>query len=475
MKRILTLLLAVLMLLSLCACGKSNAPATTAPVAAEPAPVPSKLQVGFGRVCITPQDPIVLNGGTGTRTSNKVMDDLYITCIAMKSEDEVALIYTQDLMGSTANVTPNLRKTVGAALDIPEKSIFIAATGTYSSPNLKNTSENNLKYLEFYMEAALQAATEAMDDLAPTTLYYTTTEVEGLNFVHHYKMVDGTVEDGYYGFFDREIEGHVIEADETMRLVKAERDGKTPILLVNWQVRPCLAYYQDKNAVSADFVGYMRNMIESATGMQVAYFTGAYGDLSPTSKIESENHGLDVKAYGEKLAEYALEAQTNMEVLGGETIGSYTAMYKCPVNSQDFDMEEAAKQVTSQRKKLGDNAADKLAKSLGFNSVYHAANISSRIKRTTQYTIEIAALRMGNFGFLMSPSAIFCVPGEAQLEKLATDFGFIVCDANGSWNTLPSDAAFDYGCYEADTSYFDRGQAEFICRMMNEMLIETTD
>ena len=75
----------------------------------------------------------------------------------------------------------------------------------------------------------------------------------------------------------------------------------------------------------------------------------------------------------------------------------------------------------------------------------------------------------------MSPSPIFNVPAENQLNKLATDFGFVVCQANGCWNTLPSDASFDYGCYEADTSYFDRGQAEFICRMMNEMLLETTD
>lgn len=470
MKKILSLLLAALMLLSLCACGKGNSDGEAAP-----APVPSKLLVGFSKVCITPKDPVILSGYSSNRLSTSVKDDIYLMCLAMKSGDETALLFIQDLEFSTANVTPTVRKEVGAALDIPQSSIFMAATGNYSAPNLKSEHENNVAYLEFYMDAVMQAATEAMDDLAPTTLYKTTTETEGLNFVHHYKMVDGTVEDGYYGFFDREIEGHVIEADETMRLVKLQRDGKSPILLVNWQVRPDMAYRENKTQISADFIGYMRNKIEAETGMHVAYFTGAFGDLSAFSKIESENHGLDVQAYGEKLADYAIAALGNMELLGGETIGSFTSMYKCPINSQDFDMADLAKQVTSQRKALGDNAADKLAKSLGFNSVYHAANISSRMKRTLQYSIEIAALRMGNFGFLMSPSAIFNVPGEDQLNKLATDFGFIVCQANGSWNTLPSDAAFDYGCYEADTSYFDRGQAEFICRMMNEMLIETTD
>ena len=395
MKKFLSMLLAAVMLLSLCACGKS----TTEPAANEPAPEPSKLLVGFGKACITPENSVVLSGYTSNRKSTSVKDDLFIICLAMKSGDETALLFIQDLEFSTANVTPTIRKEVGGALDIPQDSIFMAATGTCSAPTLKSENENNVAYLEFYKEAAMQAAVDAMADLAPTTLYKATTETEGLNFVHHYKMVDGTVEDGYYGFFDREIEGHVIDADETMRLVKLQRDGKAPILLVNWQVRADLAYREDKTQVSADFVGFMRNKIEAETDMHVAYFTGAFGDLSAFSKIESENHNLDVQAYGEKLADYAIAALDNMEYLGGETIGSYTSMYKCPINSQDFDMADLAKQVTSQREELGDNAADKLAKSLGFNSVYHAANISSRMKRVQQYSIEVAALRMGNFNF----------------------------------------------------------------------------
>lgn len=475
MKKILSLLLAVVMLLSLCACGKSDTPAGQNAATHEPEPVPSKLLVGFGKVCITPEDPVQLNGYTTNRTSDKVLDDIYITCIAMKSEEETALIFSQDTQNSSAVVTPNLRQAVGSALDVPQTNIFVAATGTYSGPNLKATGETAEKYMEFYLDAAVQAATQAMDDLAPSVLYSATTEVEGLNFVHHYKMVDGTVEDGYYGFFDREIEGHVIDADKTMRLVKAERDGKPAILLVNWQCRPTLAYYEDKNAISADFIGYMRNKIEADTGMKVAYFTGAYGDLSPTSKIESEDPGLGVKEYGEKLAEYAINAQSSMAVLGGETIGAYSSQYKCPVNHLDEDMIDLAKQVTSQRKALGDQAADKLAKQLGFRSVYHAANISSRINRTEKYTFEVAALRMGNLGMLMSPSPIFNAAGKAAINKAPTDFTFIICEANAAWEVLPTEEAFSYGGYETDVSYFAKGSAEFILRLANEMLLTTTD
>lgn len=478
MKKILSLLLAVLTVFSLCACSSNTNQTATPGEQATTAPAENPMQMGFGRACITPEDSVPLNGyGTSTnRMSTEVLDDLFVTCIAFKSDSKVALLFSQDLYHSTAVLTPTLRSEISSAVKVPAANIFIAATGTYSGPDTKSEHENAKKFIEKYKAGLIEAAQTAMDDLAPTTLSCGTTEVEGLSFVHHYTMIDGTVEDGYYGFFDREITGHAAEADRTMRLVKAEREGKPAILLVNWQCRPTLTGGNDKTVISADFVGYMRNKVEADTGMLCAYFTGAFGDLSPNSLIESEKHNLTVSEYGETLASYAVDALDTLEPLtGSTTIGTYTANYGCLTHREETDRLEDAKKVTSQRKKLGDLKADKLAKELGFRSVFHAAAISGRTTRKEKDSFEISTLRFGELGFLMSATPLFCSIGEEGLAKSPVGFSFMLCQANAAWQCIPSAAAFDYGGYEADVSYWARGSGEKMMTLLNEMLLMTTD
>ena len=352
MKKVFAFLLAALMVFSLFACGN------TAEKQAEEEAAASKLQLGYGRVCITPDKSVPLNGyGTSTnRMSTEVLNDIYVTCLAMSDGNNRALLFSQDLHVSTAVQTPKLRSALTAEVGIPSSNIFFSATANCSAPDLKSSHESiSGYYLEFYTAAIIQAAKDALDDLAPATMYSTSTQVEGMSYTHHYTMEDGTVEDNYYGFFDRKITGHAAEADKTMRLVKAERQDKPAILLVNWQVRPTLNATKETTVISADFIGHLRNKVEADTGMHCVYFTGAFLDISPTSLIESEDHGLDAKGYGEKVAEYAVNALGSLKPLeGNATIGTYKADFGSTYNHTEEDKIDLAKQVTSQRKKLGD-------------------------------------------------------------------------------------------------------------------------
>lgn len=471
MKKIISLTMAVLMLLGLCACGEAASNETEPPAAV--------MEMGFGRAKITPEESIPLNGyGTSTdRMSTEVLDDLFVFCIAFKDEKQTALLFCQDIHNSTAVLTPSLRSEISSAVQVPTSSIFIAATGTYSGPDLKSADTSiQDNYIPMYKAALVDAARDAIADLAPTTMTYGTTEVEGLSFIHQYTMADGTVQDGIRGFFDQEITGHAAEADRTMRLVKADRKDKPAILLVNWQVRPTLNGAADKTEVSADFIGHLRNKVEAETGMHCVYFSGAFLDISNTSRIASENHGLDAKGYGEKVAEFAINALDSLQPLeGSTTIGTYSADFACAYNHDEEDRIDEAKQITSQRKKLGDREADKLAREMGFRSVYHAASIVSRPARKATDSFEISALRFGELGFLMSPCSMGSAIGEKIYEKCPTEFSFLLCRANAAWSDLPSNEAFEYGSYEADTSVWAQGAGERIGNLLNEMLLMTTD
>ena len=467
MKKFLSLTLATLMLLCLCACGEK-----------EPEFPETNLQMGFARACITPQRsvPLAGYGASANRMSTEVADDLYLNCIAMTDGTTTALLFSQDLLDTTATLVPTLRSELSKALLIPGDNIFFSSIATYSAPDMKAEHDNTTKYLEFFTTAALQCAKDAMADLAPVAMYSGTTEVTGLSFIHQYTMSDGTVEDGYYGFFEgKEITGHPTEPDQSMRLVRAVRQDKPDILLLNWQCRATLNGSALSTLISSDFVGHLRNKIEADTGMHCIYFSGALGDISPTSLIESENHGLTARAFGEKVAEFAVNALDDLSPLVGEdTVGAFKSDYNCPVNHEDEDKIDLAKQVTAERKKSGDEAADKLAKELGFRSVYQAASIVSRPKRKDTEKFEVSALRFGELGFLMTPGQLYSAIGEKTMEESPTDFAFLLCQANARWYTIPSKEAFDYGGYDADTSYFARGSGERIGQLVNELLLMTT-
>ena len=466
MKKIFSILLATAMLFSLCACGPKE----------EPEPE-SKLLIGYGKAEMTPEDSIPLNGyGTSSnRMSTEVLDDLYVTCIAVKDEDTTTLLYSQDLLTTTAVLTSSLRSDISNGTQVLSADIFISATATYSAPDMKSTHENMTPFMEKYRAALVSAGQQALADLAPSKLYYSTTEVEGLSFNDQYIMEDGTVEDGRYGFFDREIKGHAAEPDRTMRLVKVERTDKPAILMVNWQCRPTLTGGADKTVISADFVGYMRDKVEADSDMLCIYFSGALGDISPYTKIESEDHGLDVKEYGEKLAEYALNATAEMTRLVGETAATYPGKHTCIVNHDEEDKVELAQQVVDERKVNGKESADKLAKQLGFRSVYHAADIVSRPGRNQKESFEISSMRIGGLGVMMFPMQIFSDTGVKTLEKCPTEFSFVLGQANAAWYAIPAESAFEYGGYDVDTSYFAKGAGEKIGKLLAEMVLMTMD
>ena len=469
MKRLLCLTLAFMMALSLCACGEAEVtPTTQFPE--------TNLMMGFARANITPTTSVPLAGyGTAeNRMSTGVLDDLYVSCIAVSDGSTTALLFSQDLLNTTAVLVPKLRSEICPKLSIPTDNLFVAATATYSGPDMKSEHESLVGYTEQYMAAFMTCAQDAVADMAPTVMTCGTTEIEGLSFIHHYTMEDGTVEDGYYGFFDRAITGHAAEPDRTMRMVRASREEKPDILILNWQCRPTLNGAKDKTQISADFVGHLRNKVEADTGMHCIYFSGSLGDISPTSRIESEQHNLDAKAYGEKVAEYAINALDTLTPLeGNTTAGVYKGNYNCPINHEDEDKLEIAQQVVAERKANGDLAADKLAKELGLRSVYHAASIIARPNRKDRDNFEVSALRLGELGFLMSPGQMSSASGVKTLSEIPTKFAIMVGQANARWYTIPSEAAFDYGGYEADTSYFARGAGERMGELMNEMLLMT--
>ena len=137
MKKLLSMLLILSLVLGLCACGAAS------DNTAETAPAESQLLVGYGREKIMPETDVPLGGygQTDTRISKQYIDYLYATCIAFKAGDETVLLFSMDLIGCYGNWVKNVREAVSQSLNIPGEKILFTASHTHSAPDMNSPDE----------------------------------------------------------------------------------------------------------------------------------------------------------------------------------------------------------------------------------------------------------------------------------------------------------------------------------------------
>lgn len=451
MRNVFCIFMAIVLVFGLSGCGAS--PAT--------AEVSSWLQAGFARVDVTPGFHIGLDGSgnADTRISTGIADKISVTCVALADENQTILVFSADTLGFNNTILSLLRPQLQLVTGVPQSNLFFGSTHTHSAPRLLLKTEEGTSYLGIFCEAVVAAGQMAMSDLAPAKLQAATTNLPGMNFIRHYKMSDGSYAGPNFGTFDGlDIVDYAGTADPELSLIKLSRSGdKKDILLMNWQAHPnnstAIGYYK----ISADFVGYARNKLEAETGMQVAYFTGASGNVHIDSKIESHKHGLPWNAYGEKLAELTIAALPLLQDVGGTGIAVTGKAYLAPLNhSWDHAVEQAEK-VMNVLKTQGQLVANDLCKQYDFTSHHQARTILELAKLGKSLQLELRAFRVGDLGFTTGTYEMWTESGKAVKDASPFDVTFII---TGNLIYIPEEEAYDYRCYEADTGYFEKGTAE---------------
>lgn len=470
MKKLITILLVLTLVLGLCACrpanttGATGAGETTAPAV----DITGVFSVGFGRVNITPSYsvPLAGYGNTSMRMSTGFYDYIYTTCIAMTDgEGETVLLYHNDLTASYNNVMDTLKNAISAGTGIPVDHIMISATHMHSGPDLANTAEPSiLTYISDLADWMTEAAQTALADRVPAEMYINSTEVLGVNFVRHYTMNDGSVVGDNFGTVSGlTYTGHVTEADHTLQLIKFVREGAQDVVLGNWQAHPHSGGSAKNCNITADSVGAMRDTLESAKGCLFAYFTGASGNVNSSSRIEEENAASDYIGRGQILGQAAVDAYdsfTKVETGNIELVGtSYTG----PVNHEEDWKLSYAKQVRDVWAETN-NASKALAilpDDVEIKSPYHANGIINKASMDETYTIEdIYAFSIGDVAFTLAPYEMFHESGSAIKEGSPYAMTFVITLANGGNGYLPSAATYEFFSYECCTSRFKQGSAE---------------
>ena len=324
MKRVLLVIfLAIAVLSALCGCGLSSAeePSTnaTTQTTETTAPEEGELLVGYARVDITPKitTPLRGFGDSSVRMSNRVLEPLFISCVAVTGENgkTILLMAVDNEMSDFANkVIPGISKKTG----VPEENIFINASHTHAAPAMNNSSEAfYISYVRELKTLSADVAVLALQDRAPAEMSYGSVETESLTFTRHYTYYSTTGNNlsyafgGVDGIANSGMAEHLTEADETMHVLRFAREEAKDIVMTNWRAHPLLQSGEYRLDLSADFVGAFRTAVELSEDCNFIYFQGAAGNMNSITAIPSEIRTEDNNEYGAILAAYVSDCLAN--------------------------------------------------------------------------------------------------------------------------------------------------------------------
>lgn len=466
MKKWMALLLATVMLLGLTACGGG---AENQPEA------PAGLQVGFGKQDITPDTTrgILLQGGDyKNRPSEGLLDKQYVTCIALKEGEQTVLIFTMDYKVATHGFVEPAKILVSGATGIDKANITFNATHTHASAAVRYKWDGVEPVKEKFNTAAVAAAQEALADLSGAEVYAGSIQTEGLAFVRHYLMDDGTITSGGDG---THAVKHLHDADTELQVVKFARaaQDKKDIVLLSF---PSHATCNEGGLnLSADYPAPLRDYVAEQTGTLVAFFQGASGDQSPKSKV-GKDYNADYRDYGKRIGEYAVRALEDLHKLEGQTVNISTKTFTGPVNKKNVDKIVQAKEVQTLAQNYGQGApqTQEALKKYGF-ATYHEANWTViRSNAGDTMSMDLVTVRVGDgLAFIMAPYEMFGQHGAAIKEKSPFDTTFIItCSDEASPSYIASTEAFDYNSYESYCTYYEQGTGEKLVEEYVAMLTE---
>ena len=518
-----TLLILLALILSLsaivAACGKNEpAPETTgssseadageSETGTELPDVAGKFTVGFARKECMPDggDSVIMSNYGVKRYSTGYYNKIYVHCIAMTdTAGTTFLCYSLDISG-TANLSVfnNIKTEIQKQYGIAPEYVHLPNTHNHSAVALGADGSEcpaNHIYIQKLVRVAVEVAGEALADRKEATIEVGTGQAEGLTYVRHYRMSDGSIRtDNYNSSYGKTVEyaahANTGEPDRSIQLIRFNRTEGKDIVMVGFRSHNHLQGGSKNTDLMGGFpVAMMESMEAQDPEIYAVYYQQDAGRLNPTSHLDSESITEDLSTptlefYGEKLAGYALEGLKHMEpaetgliktvsyVFTGNTnrvkkelISEATVIYQ-QFQSGAITSSEGMKLCVEKNNELGLSYID------GLHSVYHCGAIISNSSNPATLNLTLHAVSIGpDIGLTYSAYEMFDSNGRYIREQSPFKLTMTICYNDGtngeqSAGYLPDEEAWGYGCYEADRAVYAPGTAEQLADRYIELLKE---
>ena len=442
------------------------------------------LKAGFGRVNVNPMLGIDISGYFVERKADGILDDLEVNALALECNGKQTILLCIDNLGIPKTTADEFRKRISESTGVEFDAIYMAETHTHTAPTMDGSCNGELEkeYLQFTIRRAADAVRFALDDLSDAKMGYGIGSAPGVAFVRRFKMKDGSIKTNP-GVDNPDIAEPVGEIDERVNVLRFDRDGKETLVLVNFANHPDVV---GGCKISADWPGFLRRNVEKAIdNTKCIFFNGAQGDIN---HVNVHPRGGDLngmfKDFDDVWRGYPHSEHIGRVVTAG-VLQVYSKVKYVDVDSIEYVQKNIRvasnmprPEDMSEAHRINDlhNAgrdAELPYKGMMLTTVVAEAGRMVRLEHGPEwFEMPLSAVRIGPVGFIGIPGEPFNGIGRALKETEGFELILPTCCTNGYEGYFPMQDSYDEGGYEARSSSFKAGVAEFIIEEGKKLLTQ---
>jgi len=387
------------------------------------------LKAGIGRVNLTPAIGNWLLGFANRESGcTSIRDELYATALVLDDGGQRLAIISCDLLFVHPRIVAQVRAIIETTTDIPSQNVMICCTHTHSGPPGFATKQSYLidkayvVHLPFRIAGAVRLA---CDNLTPARLGQASGEaVIGINRRQVIGPGKTIIGENPEGPVDRQV--GVLRVDTL--------EDKPLAVLVNYACHPVILG-PPSLAVSADYIGQVRENVEAATGAPLLFIQGACGDINPLEGVRGADD-TNCKKLGAILADEVWRVYATIEP---QTTDLALA-------TQSVELELPLQPVSNSAKAEGGTWAMGSILDQRFPWVAEMGEQGARM--------EVQAFALGDLALVSVAAEPFVETGLAT--KQSSLFGgatFFAGYANGCVGYVPTAQAIPLGGYEVEEAH----------------------
>ena len=279
----------------------------------------SALRVGIAQVNVTP--PIGIESGVWGASkhsrSESVHYGLFVTALAQEdAPGKISFLAGVDLcVLGCLECAENLLTKITSRLNIERDNLLFNSSHSHSTPlpcihrSHKDGHELVPAFIEQLIEGTVKACQDAAANLQDAQITWSYGKCD--------LAVNRDLPCGEHGGTHEVVAFNPdIKADDTLTVGRiADKDGKIIGTIANYACHPTSLAW-DNRAISPDYVGEARALVEKATGAPMLFLQGASGDLSPREQYSGETALAD--RHGRNLGHSILATLESMQSPGQE-------------------------------------------------------------------------------------------------------------------------------------------------------------
>lgn len=449
----------------------------------------SRLLTGFREITINPPLGIGISGYYVPRFAKGNLDDIKASVFTLSLDGEtVAIISVDACMLDTALVC-RYCATIEQETGLSRNKIFLTNTHTHTGPLFTQTDmfdaplEPINAYADFVEKRLCEAVKAALDDMVPTKMGYAVANApERVAYIRRYRMKDGSTMT-CPPINDPDIVGPIGELDKRINVLRFDREGMRPLILVNFGLH---ADTVNGEMLSADWPYWLKKTLDSALdGADCMFICGAQGDAGSTNVHPDSADMNDTEISFDNEMKSPGMARFVGRAIAGSVLQVYDKVYYTPVDKLELITRTVPVKLNvpepheiplaREYKRLHESGRD-------HEIPYTAMELTTVVAealRICKYENSPEFLDLSMLGLRIGPVALIGIPGEPFTQvgveiKRDQNFALVLpCGlTNGYEGYFPTKEAYDEGGYEARASCYKSGVAETIIDGAKALLSE---